>query len=372
MLEKNKMDHQPKQILVTQPFAPSAGQYMKYVKQILDNRWFTNDGPLLKELTERLKEYLGIPYLLIVNNGTSALQLAYRVKGLTGKKAVTTPFTFPATSTALEWQSASPVLADIDQHSWNLCAKSAEKILLRSNADAIVPVNIFGMPCDMAAFDKLGKEKKVPIIYDSAQAFLSKFEGRSIFHYGDIHCISFHATKLFHCVEGGALTFNNREDYERAKRMINFGIDEKGHVPEPGINAKMSELHAAMGLCVLDELPNLIEQRESVISNYKKQLQNEVEFQFTNYDSYTPPMYMPIKFSSEQTLLSVSEKLNYSGYQARRYFYPKNHNFLASESLTQLSINNDVSNKVLCLPLMHDLSDKHVKAISDIVKGCLI
>ena len=362
------MEHKAKQVLVTQPYAPPVEQYMKYVKQILDNRWFTNNGPLLQELTERLKALLGIPYLLIVNNGTSALQLAYRVKGLTGNKAITTPFTFPATATALEWQGATPVLADIDSQSWNLCPQSVEKVMQKQNGKAIVPVNIFGTPCNMSEFDRLGKQFDVPVIYDSAQALLSQFNGKSIFHYGDIHCISFHATKLFHCVEGGALTFNNKEDYERAQRLINFGIDDKGHVPEPGINAKMSELHAAMGLCVLDELPNLIEQREQVVESYQRELGGAVEFQSTAYQSYTPPMYMAVKFNSERELLGVSNALNQAGYQARRYFYPKNHDFLAADSLEPLNVNNQVSNKILCLPLMHDLAQSHIKAISQIVK----
>lgn len=367
MLNNNLTDHQAKKVLVTQPYAPPTEKYMKYVKQILDNRWFTNDGPLLQQLTERLQEYLGIPYLLIVNNGTSALQLAYKVKGLSGHQAITTPFTFPATSTALEWQSCTPILADIDKRSWNLCPNSVDT-LINDRTKAIVPVNIFGTPCDMAAFDELAAKHRIPVIYDSAQALLSKFEGKSIFHYGDIHCVSFHATKLFHCVEGGALTFNNKEDFERAKRMINFGIDDRGRVPEPGINAKMSELHAAMGLCVLDELPNLIEQREAVVDNYQRELGQAVELQMTSYDSYTPPMYMAVKFNTEQELLNVCDKLNEAGYQARRYFYPKNHDFIDHQALTPLTNNSAVSNKVLCLPLMHDLATKHIKAVSDIVK----
>lgn len=365
---KNKVKQQAKPVLVTQPYAPPVEQYMKYVKQILENRWFTNDGPLLKELTERLKAHFGVPYLLIVNNGTSALQLAYKIKGLTGHKAVTTPFSFPATATALEWQSSTPVLADIDKQSWNLCPRAVEQVVKDQDIKAIVPVNIFGAPCDMSAFDELGSKYDIPIIYDSAQALLSQYNGRSVLHYGDIHCISFHATKLFHCVEGGALIFNNKNDYERAKRLINFGIDDNGHVPEPGINAKMSELHAAMGLCVLDELPNLIEQRQQVVESYQRELDGAVEFQSTEYQAYTPPMYMAIKFNSENELLGVSDALNQAGYQARRYFYPKNHGFLAAESLELLNVNNQVSNKVLCLPLMHDLPQRHIKAISQIVK----
>ena len=376
-MPKSKVVHLPTtpnqtKVLVTQPYVPALDKYMHYVGKAFDTKWLTNDGPILKELTDRLKEYLGVKYLLLVSNGTAALQLAYRIKNVSGKKVISTPFTFPATTTALEWQNANIILSDIKQDSWNLDPKAVELQLTKSDVSAIVPVNIFGMPCDMKAFDKVGKNHNIPIIYDSAQSMLSKYDGKSILQYGDIHCMSFHATKLFHAVEGGALTFNNKEDYERAQRLINFGIGENGVVEEAGINAKMSELHAAMGLCILDDLPMLIENREESVSRYHNELADVITLQTSKNDVYTPPMYMPVKFNSEQELLTVCAKLNQAGYQARRYFYPKNHNFLADNSLNQLNVNNGVSNKVLCLPLMHNLAEKHIMAISDIVKRNVI
>jgi len=373
VMRQSKVVHLPvtpnqAKVLVTQPYVPALDKYMHYVGKAFDTKWLTNDGPILKELTDRLKDYLGVKYLLLVSNGTAALQLAYKIKNVSGKKVISTPFTFPATTTALEWQNANVILSDIDKNSWNLDPQAVEQQLTNSDISAIVPVNIFGMPCDMEAFDKVGKAHNIPIIYDSAQSVLSKHNGKSVLQYGDIHCMSFHATKLFHTVEGGALTFNNKDDYERAQRLINFGIGENGVVEEPGINAKMSELHAAMGLCILDDLPMLIENREKSVARYHSQLADVITFQKSKNNVYTPPMYMPVKFNSEQELLSVCSKLNEAGYQARRYFFPKNHNFLASDLLNKLRVNNEVSNKVLCLPLMHNLADKHILAISEIVK----
>jgi dTDP-4-amino-4,6-dideoxygalactose transaminase len=355
-------------VLVTQPYVPSLSKYMHYVEKAFNDKWLTNDGPLLKELTDRLKDYLGVKYLLLVSNGTSALQLAYKIKGLSGKNVISTPFTFPATTTALEWQNANVILSDINKDSWNLDPQAVEQQLTKSDISAIVPVNIFGMPCDMGAFDKIGKDSQIPIIYDSAQSMLAKYNGKSVLQYGDIHCMSFHATKLFHTVEGGALTFNSKDDYERAKRLINFGIGENGVVEEPGINAKMSELHAAMGLCILDDLPMLIENREESVALYSNKLADVITFQKSKNDIYTPPMYMPIKFESEDALLSTLTQLDQHGYTSRRYFYPKNHEFLQRKTPPFLPVSDTISNKILCFPLMHNLDKEHIYKITNIVK----
>ena len=353
---------------ITQPYVPPIEKYIKYVEQAFDRKWLTNEGPLLSELTTRLKEYLNVEHLLIVSNGTIALQLAYKIKDLANKKVITTPFTFPATSTALDWQGAKTSLADINQTDWNLSAESVEQMLENNSADAIVPVNIFGAPCDLAAFDRIGEKYNIPIIYDSAQAMLTQYKGKSIFCYGDIHCISFHATKLFHSVEGGALVFKNKEDLELAQKLINFGIDSDGQVLEAGINGKMSELHAAMGLCILDDLPELIENRQSSVAQYQQELNGVVTFQKTDVGNVIPPMYMPVKFNSEQALLDAADNLKAEGYNTRRYFYPKSHKYLSNYCKSELPVSEQVTDKILCLPLMHNLDNKHIKKISNIIK----
>jgi dTDP-4-amino-4,6-dideoxygalactose transaminase len=355
---------------VTQPYLPSADKYMHYVAKAFDNKWITNGGPLLTELTDRLKEYLGVKHLLLVNNGTSALQLAYHIKGLKNKTVATTPFTFPATLTALTWADANVHLSDIQKDSWNLSAKAVLDDMETQDIDAIVPVNIFGVPCELEEFDQIGQAHNIPIIYDSAQSLLTKYKGKSIFDYGDIHCISFHATKLFHTCEGGALVFKNKEDLERAERLINFGIQAQGEVHDPGINAKMSELHAAMGLCTLDDLPMLIENRQQSVERYQKLLANIVEFQSTPYDCDVPPMYMPVKFESVNELEAVERNLAENGYMARRYFYPGNHKFMTQKHC-ELPNNRITTEKILCLPLMHNLTKQHVHSIAKIISSSL-
>ena len=355
-------------LLVTRPYLPNLKKYMKYVEQAFDNQWLTNGGPLLQELTFRLQQKLGVDYLLLVNNGTTALQLAYKVKGLEGKKVLTTPFTFPATTTALQWQQASICYADIDPQSWNLCANSTRVKMSELSVEAVVPVNIFGAPCDMEAFDKIGQDNNVPIIYDSAQSMLSKYKGKSVLQYGDIHCISFHATKLFHCVEGGALTFKNEDDYIRAKRLVNFGFDDTGQVREAGINAKMSELHAAMGLCVLDDLASLIEDRERSVDIYKKELGDLVNFQSTSYSSFIPPMYMPIEVGSSTKLDKIQSELSRHNIQARKYFSPDKNLLLKPAQIADLSVTNKLSSAILCLPLMYGLSQKQIQSVTNLVK----
>ena len=354
-------------VQVTQPHLPNKEKFKQYIDVMYENGWVTNGGPLLDQLTERLKKLLGVKYLLVVNNGTSALQLAYRVKNLSNKSVISSPFTFPATLTALEWQNINTLFGDIDKSTWNLDVNSTEHILRSSSAGAVVPINIFGCPCDLEAFDKIGNSFGVPIIYDSAQSMLSIYKGKRIFEYGDIHCISFHATKLFHCIEGGAITFNNKSDYERAKTLINFGINNKGEVHEPGINAKMSEVHAAMGLCVLDELPELVSKRQHSVDLYKSNLLGHVEFQKALYESYTPPMYMPIKLEDQKQLKQVSKALAEHGFMTREYFHPSRHKFLGNK-VDHLANVNNIANTILCLPLMYQLEDAQIEEISRIVR----
>jgi dTDP-4-amino-4,6-dideoxygalactose transaminase len=238
---------------------PPAGdrQVHQYIERCYENNQLTNNGPLAQELKARLEEYLGVQNLLLVANGTLALQIAYKVLGVSGK-AITTPFTFVATSSSLRWEGIEPVYADIDAQSLDL---SPEKVLevIDPEVTALVPVHVYGNPCDVEAFDRIAKEHGLKVIYDAAHAFGVRLNGKSILQWGDAATLSFHATKVFHTVEGGAIIFKKREDYERACRLINFGY-EGGEVVDEGINAKMSEFHAAMGLCMLDEIDTVLQQ----------------------------------------------------------------------------------------------------------------
>ncbi len=362
-------DSSAQQIPVTRPYFPPIEKYTRLVENVYENGWLTNGGPVLDELTQRLKQKFQTEHLLIVNNGTSALQIAYKIFNLENKNVITSPYTFPATATALQWIGANVVHADICPDTWNLDSKSVRQVLENQKIDAIVPVNIFGNPCNLAEFEKIGKEFNIPIIYDSAQALLSKYQNQPIFNFGDVHCVSFHATKLFHTVEGGALIFKNKQDYETAQKLINFGIESNGEVLIPGTNAKLSELHAAMGICVLNDVDMLVQMRSDNIQTYKQHLPKQLQFQKINESDFTAPMYMPVLFPNEQFLLKAEKHLAKSGILSRRYFYPRNHKFLLEDQGIVSNLRNcdSVSNRILCLPLMHDLKESEVVYICNLL-----
>ena len=363
-------DSSAQQIPVTRPYFPPIEKYTRLVENVYENGWLTNGGPVLDELTQRLKQKFQTEHLLIVNNGTSALQIAYKIFNLENKNVITSPYTFPATATALQWIGANVVHADICPDTWNLDPKSVRQVLENQKIDAIVPVNIFGNPCNLAEFEKIGEEFNIPIIYDSAQALLSKYQNQPIFNFGDVHCVSFHATKLFHTVEGGALVFKNKQDYETAQKLINFGIEPNGEVLIPGTNAKLSELHAAMGICVLNDIEKLILSREASIALYKKHLPNVIQFQSFSEKDYIPPMYMPALFPSEASLLAAEKILLSHNILSRRYFYPRNHKFLIDEQSlkNKLTQCDRISNRILCLPLMHEMDDSKTIKICQLIE----
>lgn len=356
-------------VYVTRPYLPPIENYFNYIQRAYDNNSLTNNGPLVNELTNRLRKKLAVEHLLLVSNGTIALQVAYQIKNLAKKNVITTPYTFAATSTAIQWQGASVVLADIDRASWNISPESVDNLLKAKKGEAIVAVNLFGQPCDLDALDNISKEHSVPLIYDSAHALLSTYKGKSIYEYGDIHCISFHATKLFHTVEGGAMIFKSETDYKLAKKLINFGIEENGDIEQAGINGKLSEIHAAMGLCVLDDLDSLVNEREALIALYKQELSELVTYQQADFECQTQPIYMPVKFATEQALINAENSLNKAGYYPRRYFMPQHYKFLSESLQHEIKECGETANKVLCLPLMNGLSTELVIDICNIIKS---
>lgn len=335
-------------IPVTKPHLPEIGRYIRYIERCYENNQLTNNGPLAQELKARLEDYLGVQNLLLVANGTLALQIAYKALGVSGK-AITTPFTFVATSSSLKWEGIEPVYADIDAQSLDL---SPEKVLeaIDPEVTALVPVHVYGNPCDVEAFDRIAKDHDLKVIYDAAHAFGVRLNGKSILQWGDAATLSFHATKVFHTVEGGAIVFKKKEDYERACRLINFGY-EGGEVVDEGINAKMSEFHAAMGLCMLDEIDIVLQQREGVYYRYYEALKDHFEMPVWKEGATRNYAYFPVLFPSEDALLKAQERLNEAGIFPRRYFYPSldalGHNLSDGEN----PISRDRASRVLCLPV---------------------
>ena len=357
-------------IPVNKPYLPAFDKYTKYLERVYDKAWLTNNGPLVQELKIRLEEYLGVKNLLPVANGTLAMQLAYKVFNLTGN-AVTTPFTFIATSSSLAWEGVQPKFADIDANSYNLCPEKT-RLAIDSDTSAIVPVHVYGNPCDVDAFTELGNKHNVKVIYDAAHAFGIKVNGKSILSYGDASTLSFHATKVFHSVEGGAVIFKNSEDYERAQLMTNFGIDTRTmDIVDGGINTKMSEVHAAMGLAVLDDIDLIMEKRVALFELYKQSLAEVAQFPQWHSNGTTNGAYMPITFESALVSERVLSHLKQKNIHARRYFSPSLNTLNEFGQRGNCLVSESLASRTLCLPLYASLLLGEVNTVVNGIKEAL-
>lgn len=359
-------------IQVTKPVTPSVAKVQKYLDQVHARAWLTNNGPLVKELTVRLQDYLGVRNLILTANGTLALQVAYKALGV-DKEAVTSPFTFVATASALKWQGVNPRFADIEADTLGLCPQKAEEAITRET-QAIVPVHVYGNPCDVEVFEELSKAHSVPIIYDASHTFAVKYRGSSVLNWGDASTLSFHATKLFHTVEGGGIVFKDHDVYERAQKMLNFGLgDSPDDIATPGINAKMSEIHAAYGLCILDSIDHILERRAEILNAYRDGMNGVVNIPHWREGATQNAAYAPILLESEHQCLKVLETLKSKGVVARRYFYPSLNTVSEFRNSSYIDCPNsvDASSRALCLPIYPDLADGDVRKIIEGVKaGC--
>lgn len=357
-------------IPVNKPYLPAFGKYTKYLERVYDKAWLTNNGPLVQELKIRLEEYLGVKNLLPVANGTLAMQLAYKVFNLKGN-AVTTPFTFIATSSSLAWEGITPKFADIDPQTYNLCPVKAAQAI-DEQTSAIVPVHVYGNPCDVEAFEQLGQRHNVKVIYDAAHAFGVKVNGNSVLNYGDASTLSFHATKVFHSVEGGAVIFKNSDDYERALLMTNFGIDTKTmNIVDGGINTKMSEVHAAMGLAVLDDIDIIMSRRVELFQLYIDTLQGLVELPQWHTGASLNGAYLPVSFNNSAVSERVLHHLKLKNIIARRYFSPSLNSLAEFSGATPCGVSEDLASRTLCLPLYFSLSQEDILAVAKGVREAL-
>jgi len=360
-------------IPVTKPYLPSREKLDKYIDGIYEREWLTNNGPLVQELTKRLEEYLGVENLLLVSNGTLSLQIAYRTLGVSTTdrdekpEAITTPFTFIATASSLKWEGVEPVFADIDPGTWCLDPKNIEKAIT-PQTKAIVPVHVFGNACEVEAIDELAKKHKLKVIYDAAHAFGVNYKNESLLRHGDAATLSFHATKLFHSIEGGAIVFKRKEDLETAKKMISFGIMGTDSIEELGINAKMNEFQAAMGLCVLDEIEENLKARANVWRSYEQAFSQSLQLQAKPEGLEYNYAYFPVVFESESVLKQKVEQLMASGIQARRYFYPSLSEVACLEQSSEQVISESLSRRVLCLPLYNKLREEDYERIISVIK----
>lgn len=361
-------------IPVTKPYLPNREKLKSYIDGIYERNWLTNNGPLVQELTRRLEEYLGVENLLLVSNGTLALQIAYRALGINepvnGKpaQAITTPFTFIATASSLKWDCVQPVFADIDPQTWCLNPANIESAIT-PNTRAIVPVHVFGNACDVETIGTIAQKHNLRVIYDASHAFGVTYKGESLLKHGDAATLSFHATKLFHTAEGGAIIFNRKEDLERAKKMINFGIAGPESIDELGINAKMNELQAAMGLCVLDEIKENLQARKQVWHRYQQALPEGLQLQAKHETLVYNYAYFPVVFESEEQAVRVATTLKDNGVLARRYFYPSLDSVKFLGGKGERLISRDIASRILCLPIYGSLKGTEQIEIIEVIRS---
>jgi len=348
-------------INVTKTWLPDKKKYQSYIDRIYENGWVTNAGPLVRELEERLADYLGVRHIVLVSNGTAALEIAYRTLGLRDF-AVTTPFSFVATTSSLVANGLLPIFADIDPKSFCIDPKKIEEIIT-PHTKAIVPVHVFGNACEVETIEAIAIRHGLKVVYDAAHAFGVRYKGESILLRGDISTLSFHATKLFHTIEGGALVINDDDLVEKARYLINFGIAGPESIPALGTNAKMNEFEAAMGLCMLDDIETIFRLRQEVYERYETALGRYLVTQRKNPDATLNYSYFPVLFEDESTLKRVERALNEKNIYPRRYFYPSLDTLSYIEPKQYAPISRNISSRILALPMYPDLDEKDQNTI---------
>ena len=355
-------------INVTKSYLPNIEKYKSYIDEIYKTAWLTNQGPLVQKLEKRLAQYLGVKNIVLVSNGTIALEIAYRALDLKGE-VITTPFSFVATTSSLVTNKLIPIFVDINEKTFNLNPKNIEK-KITSRTSAILPVHVFGNACEVEEIKKIANKHNLKVIYDAAHAFDVKYKDKSLLSYGDISTLSFHATKLFHTIEGGALIINDDSLLEKVRYLINFGIKNQEEIPHLGTNAKMNEFEAAMGLCILDDIEDIKTNRKKVVENYKIGLESLVTFQEQNNQASENYSYFPILFKNEEELSKVQKSLNKENIFPRRYFYPSLDTLEYIEPKQECKISRDISKRILCLPIYAELEKDNQDKIIDIIRKC--
>ena len=353
-------------INVTKTYLPDLKDYISYLEKIWDSGWVTNNGPIVQELESKIKEYLGVKHLLYCNNGTIVLQMAIKALGIT-KEVITTPYSYVATTNAILWENCTPVFVDINLTDFNIDPELIESAITE-NTQAILTTHVYGNPCDDNAIRTIANKYGLKIIYDGAHAFGSRINSGQILNLGDISTCSLHATKLFHTIEGGLLITNDDELFDKLTLYRQFGhiYDEFYSI---GINAKGSEFHAAMGLCNLPKLPQIMAHRRTASSLYelhlnglpiqRPQIKKDLDYNYA---------YFPVVFRDIETQIAVKKALEDGKVFARRYFYPSL-NTLPFLKIKQSCPNSEsIAERVLCLPLSHDITDTDISYICNIIK----
>ncbi len=352
-------------INVTKTFLPELTAYEFYLKKIWEKGWITNNGDCVVELEKQLKSYLNVPHLWFCNNGTIVLQFAIRALKLKGE-IITTPFSYVATISSILWEYCTPVFVDVDNETFTINPALIEKNITERTT-GILATHVYGNPCDVDAIKIIAERNNLKIIYDAAHAFGVEYKGTNICNYGDISTLSFHATKLFHTVEGGAIV---TKDAALAKSI--YLMRQFGHIGDEhftlGINGKVSEFHAAMGLCILPQMEVIIQERKEICNYYDELLDNNQiqKLKIRPHTKYNYAYY-PILIKDEKTLDRVVDKLTQNEIIPRRYFYPSLNTLPYLKQHYPCPVSEDISRRVLSLPLYSGLEKIDVERISSVI-----
>lgn len=359
-------------IPVSKPYLPCFKKYARMLEDSFDRGVITNNGPYLRELEQRLADFLGVPNVICVTNGTVAIQLAIRSLGIK-ERVLTTPFSFIASSSALVYEGLTPKFVDICAKSFNLNPHLLE-VNDYETVSAILPVHVYGNPCDVYAIDEFKSRHGLKVIYDASHAFDVKLNGTSILNWGDVSTLSFHATKAFHTIEGGAIVTCNSELADLLRGLRNFGINDDAEIKGLGINAKLSEFNAAMGLCILDDWDAIRHSRKQIWEMYTKELGEVFQAPVWSSEATRNYSYMPFLFNSVDELVRVKNKLEENNIFPRRYFYPSLNEipYLSSFDFSQsCAVSTDIASRVMCFPIYPSLNIADVKKIITLTKASL-
>lgn len=358
-----------KNIYVTMPTLAPLEDIHELLKGIWATGIMTHNGPLVQRFEKEVGDYLNVPKVVSCVNGTFALQMAIRALKLKGE-IITTPFTFIATSNSILWEGCTPVFVDIDSETFNIDPKKIEEKITYHTV-AIMPVHVFGNACDIEAIDAIAKKHNLKVIYDAAHAVGVNYKGKSIFQYGDISCTSFHATKMLNTTEGGACFTTNEELDAKLRRIRFFGFENHADIIEDGTNAKMTEVHAAVGLANLKYLDKALADRKKKYAFYKERLSKIESLSFQKINEGCNYSYFPVVFKDEADLLKVMKALNKENIYPRRYFYPSINTFNRLLPYVSMPISENIASRILCLPLYYTLSEEDMERIIGIIKVTL-
>jgi dTDP-4-amino-4,6-dideoxygalactose transaminase len=356
-------------INVTKTFFPPIHEYQEQVQRIWDNQWLTNRGALLVELEEKVTHHLALQQskMIIMNNGTIPIQIALKLLAK-GGEVITTPFSYVATTAAIVWENCTPVFVDIHPEYLTIDETKIEAAIT-DKTTCILATHVFGNPCNIEEIEAIAHKHNLKVIYDAAHCFGVTYKGKSIFEYGDISTCSFHATKLFHTGEGGALYTKDTELFHQCFYSHNFGHNGPLAFHGLGINGKISELQAAMGLTVLPYMSQILGSRKKAVDFYNAHLDfSKTSLMKLRENTQWNYSYFPVLFESEESLMEVQQKLNQVQVFPRRYFYPSLNTVPYVDGL-QMKVSENIASRILCLPLYHEIAQGHQKIICKIINS---